>query len=131
MERVEKFPLGVVIISVVMFFVALGMDIYWILRLFGQTITPTLPVGPEVYRAFVFPDIVLSLLLFMGAYGLMRLKKFGFVVTLVAMGMWISDLLLIFGLTKWDRFSFVGPCLFFALFTVGYLWTKKGLFQQA
>ena len=129
MERVTKFPLGVVIIAVVMFFVALGMDIYWLLRLFGQTITATLPVGPEVYRAFVFPDVVLSLLLFIGAYGLIRLKKIGFVVTLVAMGMWIFDLLLIFGLTKLERISFVGPCLFFTLFTVGYLWTKRDLFQ--
>ncbi len=129
MERVIKFPLGVVVISVVMFFVALGTDIYWLLRLFGQTITPTLPVGPEVYRAFVFPDVALSLLLFIGAYGLITLKKFGFVLALVAMGMWISDLLLVFGLTKLERISFVGPCLFFALFTVGYLWTKKGLFQ--
>jgi hypothetical protein len=128
MNRIEKFPLGVVIISVVMFFVALGTDIYWLLRLLGKPVADTLPVGPEVYRAFVFPDVVLSLLMVAGAYGLLKLRKFGFVVTLVAMGMWFSDLLLIFGLTKLDRISFVGPCLFFVLFTIGYLWTKKDLF---
>jgi hypothetical protein len=128
MNREAKFPLGVVIIAVVMFFVALGTDIYWILRLFGKTFAPTLPVGPEVYKAFVYPDIVLSFLLYAGAYGLMRLKKFGFVVTYAAMGMWFSDLLLVFGLTRFDRFRFVGPCLFFILFTFGYLWKKRDLF---
>ena len=88
MNRTEKFPLGVVVISVVMFFAALGTDIYWLLRLLGKPITETLPVGPEVYKAFVFPDIVLSILMVVGAYGLLKLRKFGFVVTLVAMGMW-------------------------------------------
>ncbi len=129
MNRIEKFPLGVVIISVVMFFVALGTDIYWLLRLVGKPVAETLPVGPEVYKAFVFPDIVVSILMIVGAYGLLKLRKFGFVVTLVAMGMWFSDLLLIFGLTKLDRISFVGPCVFFVLFTIGYLWTKKALFS--
>ena len=129
MNRIEKFPLGVVIISVVMFFAALGTDIYWLLRLVGRPVAERLPVSSEVYKAFVFPDIVLSLLMYAGAYGLLKLRKFGFVVTLVAMGMWFSDLLLIFGLTKLDRISFVGPCLFFTLFTVGYLWTKRDLFS--
>ena len=128
MNRIEKFPLGVVVISVVMFFAALGTDIFWLLRLLGKPVTETLPVGPEVYKAFVFPDVVVSILMVVGAYGLLKLRKFGFVVTLVAMGMWFSDLLLIFGLTKLDRISFVGPCVFFVLFTIGYLWTKKDLF---
>ena len=129
MNRIEKFPLGVVIISVVMFFAALGTDFYWILRLLGKPVAETLPVGAEVYKAFVFPDIVLSVLMVVGAYGLLKLRKYGFVVTLVAMGMWLSDLLLIFGLTKLDRISFVGPCVFFVLFTIGYLWIKKDFFS--
>ena len=129
MNRIEKFPLGVVIISVVMFFAALGLDVYWILRLLGKPVAETLPVGAEVYKAFVFPDIVLSILMVVGAYGLLKLRKFGFVVTLVAMGMWLSDLLLIFGLTKLERISFIGPCMFFILFTIGYLWIKKDFFS--
>ena len=129
MDKEERFPLGVVVISVVMFFVALGTDIYWLLKLVGKPVTETLPVGPEVYRAFVFPDIVLSLLLFAGAYGLMKLRKFGFVITLVALGMWLSDLLFTFGLTRWERISFIGACLFFVLFASGYLWTKRNLFK--
>lgn len=128
-ERVERFPLGVVIIAVIMFFVALGTDVFWFLRLIGKPVAETLPVGPEVYRAFIYPDIVLSILLYVGAFGLLRLRKFGFVAALLAVGMWLSDLLLIFGLTKWDRISFVGPCLLFVVFSVGYLWTKKSLFH--
>jgi len=129
MEHVKRFPLGVVVIAVVMFFSALGTDMYWLLKLIGKPVAETLPVGPEVYRAFVFPDVVVSLLMIAGAYGLLKLKKFGFVLTLLAMGMWLSDLLLIFGLTKLNRIGFVGPCLFFILFTVGYLWTNKDLFS--
>lgn len=129
MERGERFPLGIVVIAVVMFFAAMGIDIYWLLRLVGKPVAETLPVGPEVYKAFVFPDVVLSLLMFVGAFGLLKLKKFGFVLTLLALGMWISDQLLIFGLTKLDHISFVGPCLFFILFAIGYLWAKKDLFS--
>jgi hypothetical protein len=129
MDKKERFPLGVVVISVVMFFVALGTDIYWLLKLVGKPVADTLPVGPDVYRAFVFPDILLSLLLFTGAYGLMRLRKFGFVATLVALGMWLSDLLFTFGLTKWDRIGFVGPCLFFIIFATAYIWIKRNLFK--
>jgi hypothetical protein len=128
-EKVEKFPLSVVIIAMVMFFVALGTDAYWFLRLIGKPVAETLPVGPEVYRAFVYPDIVLSVLLYVGAFGLLRLRKFGFVTALLGLGMWLSDLLLIFGLTKWDRISFVAPCLLFVIFSIGYLWSKKHLFQ--
>ena len=127
-ERVERFPLGVVIIAVIMFFAGLGTASYWVLRWIGRPVAETLPVGPEIYKAFVYPDIVLSVLLFVGAAGLLRLRKFGFFVALLALGMWFSDLLLIFGLTKWDRIGFVGTCLLFVLFSIWYLWTKKSLF---
>ncbi len=118
-----------VIIAVVMFFAGLGTVSYWVLRWSGKQVAETLPVGPEVYKAFVFPDIALSVLLFVGAFGLLKLKKYGFVAALLGLGMWFSDLLLIFGLTNWDRIGFVGPCLFFVIFAIGYLWTKKRLFQ--
>lgn len=129
MDKEERFPLGMVVVSVVMFFVALGTEIYWLLKLIGKPVAHTLPVGPEVYRAFVFPDMLLSLLLFVGAFGLMRLRKFGFVVTFVALGMWLSDLLFTFGLTKWEHIGFIGPCLLFILFAVGYLWMKRNIFK--
>ncbi len=129
MHKEERFPLGVVVISVVMFFVALGTDLYWLLKLVGRPVANTLPVGPEVYRAFVFPDIVLSLSLFAGAYGLLRLRKFGFVAALVALGMWLFDLLFTFGLTRWDRIGFIGPCLLFIIWATGYLWKKRDVFE--
>jgi hypothetical protein len=128
-ERIERFPLGVVIVAVVMFFAGVGTASYWILRWIGRPVAETLPVGPEIYKAFVFPDVVLSVLLFAGAMGLLKLRKWGFVVALLALGMWFSDLLLIFGLTKWERIGFVGACLFFVLFSIGYLWTKRHHFQ--
>ncbi len=128
-ERIERFPLVVVIIAVVMFFVGLGTASYWVLRWIGKPVAETLPVGPEIYKAFVYPDIVLSVLLFVGAFGVLRLRKFGFVAALLALGMWFSDLLLIFGLTKWDRIGFVGPCLLFVLFSIGYLWLKRSFFH--
>jgi hypothetical protein len=99
------------------------------LRWIGKPVAETLPVGAEVYRAFVYPDIILSILMYVGAFGLLKLRKFGFVAALLAMGMWLSDLLLILGLTHWGRISFVGPCLLFVCFSVGYLWTKRKIFQ--
>jgi hypothetical protein len=128
-ERVERFPFGIVFIAVVLFFVAMGTASFWILRWIGRPVPETLPVGPVIYKAFVYPDIVLSILLFAGGAGLLRLRKWGFVVVLIALGMWLSDLLLIFGLTKWERIGFVGTCTVFVVFAIGYLWSKKHLFQ--
>jgi hypothetical protein len=128
-HRRERFPLGVVVISVVMFFAGLGTAFYWLLRLAGRPVACTLPVGPEVYRAFIFPDIVLSVLLFTGSYGLLKLRRSGFMISFAALGMWLSDLLLTFGLTGWSRIGFLGPCLLFILFASAYLWKKRVLFH--
>ncbi len=128
-ERIERFPLGVVIIAVIMFFAGFGTAFYWILRWSGRPVAETLPVGSEVYKAFVYPDLVSSALLFAGAVGLLKMRKFGFVTSLLGLGMWLHDLLLIFGLTKWERIGFVGPCLLFVFFSIGYLWQKRKLFQ--
>ena len=127
--KIERFPLGVVIIAVVMIFAGIGTASYWILRWIGRPVAETLPVGPEVYKAFVYPDIVLSALLFVGAFGLLKLRKYGFIAALIGLGMWCSDLLLIFGLTRWDRIGFVGPCFLFVVFAIGYLWSRKSFFE--
>ena len=125
----KKVPLGVIVISVIMFFVAVATDIFWLARLIGKAFPPTMPVDVDVYDAFALPDIVLSLFLYLGAFGLLRLRKYGFVAAMVGMGMWIFDSLLVLGLTKLSRINIVGPCLFFALFTLGYLWIKRELFE--
>ena len=125
----KKVPLGVIAISVIMFFVAVATDIFWLARLIGKAFPPTMPVETNVYNAFALPDIVLSLFLYIGAFGLLRLRKYGFVAAMVGMGMWIFDSLLVLGITKLSRINIVGPCLFFALFTLGYLWIKRELFE--
>jgi len=129
MARIKKLPLGIVVISVIMFFVALATDIFWLTKLLGRAFPSTMPLAPEVYNAFAVPDLLLSLILFVGAFGLITLKKYGFMATLIAMGMWIFDSLLVLGITKLSRINIVGPCLFFAVFTIFYLWRKKELFD--
>jgi hypothetical protein len=129
MARIKKIPLGIVVISVIMFFVALATDIFWLAKLIGGGFPSTMPLDPEVYSAFAVPDILLSLFLYVGAFGLIGLKKYGFMATLIAMGMWIFDSLLVLGITKLSRINIIGPCLFFAIFTVFYLWMRKELFD--
>ncbi len=128
MVRLMKVPLGLVAIAVIMFFVALATDIFWLAKLLGRAFPSTMPLDPAVYNAFAVPDLLLSLFLFLGAYGLIGLKKYGFMATLIAMGMWIFDSLLVLGITKLSRVNIVGPCLFFALFTIVYLWMKREFF---
>jgi len=127
-RRPIKPTLGIIIISVIMFFVALATDIFWLAKWVGRAFPSTIPVAPEVYNAFAAPDIVLSIFLYIGAYGLLRLKKFGLIASSVALGMWLFDSLLVLGITKLSRINIVGPSLFFALFAIIYLWIKKDLF---
>jgi len=125
----KRVPLGLVVISVVMVFVAFATDIFWLARLLGRAFPPTMPVDAAVYNAFAAPDIILSLFLYIGAYGLIKLRKYGFVASLIAMGMWLFDSVLILGITKSTRIDIIGPSLFFILSTIIYLWIKKELFD--
>ena len=125
----KRIPLGILIIAVIMFFVALATDIFWLARLIGKAFPPSLPVDPLVYDAFALPDLVMSVFLYVGAFGLLRLRKYGFVATLVGMGMWIFDSLLVLAITRLSRINIIGPSLFFASFAVVYLWNKKKLFD--
>jgi len=109
MKNMKPVSLGFVAVSVIMFFVALATDVFC----------------PRVHSAFAVPDIVLSILLYIGAYGLIRQTKTGFILTWVAMGMWIFDSLLVLGITGFSRFGIVGPCLFFAVYSIAYLWQRS------
>ena len=129
MTERKSVPLGVIIIAVVMFFAAVATDVFWLGRLLAGAFPPTLPVEKHVYNAFAGPDIVLALFLYVGAYGLLKMKKLGFVAALVALGMWLFDALLILGLTGLARLSFIGPSLLFASFAIVYLWVKRDLFS--
>lgn len=125
----KKFPIGIVVISVIMFFVALATDVFWVGRWGGRAFPSTMPLNDRVYGAFAAPDIILSVFLYIGAIGLLKLTKWGFVAAYVAMGMWLFDSVLIFDITKLSRLNIIGPSLFFVLFTIIYLWIKKELFD--
>jgi len=119
----------VIVISVVIFFVAIATDIFWLAKFVGKAFPSTMPVAPAVYNAFAAPDIILSLFLFVGAFGLIKLKKYGLMASLVAMGMWLFDSLLVLAITKSTKLNIIVPSLFFAFFTIVYLWIKKELFD--
>jgi hypothetical protein len=125
----KKVSLGLIVISVVMFFAAFAIDIFWLVRLLGKAFPPTMPVDPAVYNAMAAPDIILSIFLYVGAFGLIKLKKYGFVASLVAMGMWLFDLLFVLGITKTIKLNIVVFSLFFAIFTIVFLWRKRELFD--
>ncbi|MFQ6108750.1 MAG: hypothetical protein ACE5L7_04270 [Candidatus Aminicenantales bacterium] len=125
----KRVTLGTVVIAVVMAFVALATDIFWLARIAGRAFPPTMPVDPKVYDAFALPDLILSLFLYVGAFGLLRLRKYGFVASMVGMGMWIFDSLLVLSITKLSRINIIAPSLFFACFTLVYLWIKRDLFE--
>lgn len=129
MDAIKRIPLGVIVISVAMVFLAFATDIFWFGRLLGKAIPARLPIDPSIYNAFAVPDIVLSLFLYVGAFGLLKLKKFGFVATLVAMGMWLFDSLLVLAITKSAELDIVIPSLFFIFFSIFYLWIKKDIFD--
>ncbi len=125
----KKVPLGLIVISVIMFFAAFAIDIFWLVRFVGKAFPSTIPVDPAVYNAMAAPDIILSVFLYVGSFGLIKLKKYGFVASLVAMGMWLFDSLFILGITTSITLNIVVLSLFFAFFTIGYLWIKKELFD--
>jgi hypothetical protein len=129
MRLPEKVPLGVITISVIMFFVAVATDIFWVGRWVGGAFPSTMPIEDRVYSAFAAPDIILSIFLYVGAFGLIKLKKFGFVAAFVAMGMWLFDSTLVLGITKLSRISIIGPSLFFVFFALVYLWARRDLFD--
>ncbi|MDH7513730.1 MAG: hypothetical protein QHH14_12360 [Clostridiales bacterium] len=121
--------LGIIAISVIMFFVALATNIFWVGRLAFEAFPSTMPVEDRVYNAFAAPDIILSIFLYIGAWGLLRLRKFGFIASYVAMGMWLFDSVLVLGITGLTRISIIGPILFFVVFTLVYLWNRRDIFQ--
>ena len=129
MSQWKKVPLGLVAISVIIFFMALATVFFWLARLSGKTYPRTIPLDPSLYNAFVVPDIVLSLLFFISAYGLLRLRKFGYTVSLVALGMWLFDSLLVLGITRLEQIRLVAPSLLFILAAIFYIWMKKELFE--
>lgn len=125
----KRLDFGLIAISVVMIFVAVATDIFWVAKLVGRPFPKTMPVSQTVYNAFVVPDLLMSVFLYIGVIGLVKLRKFALVFSLVAMGMWIFDSLLVLGITKLSRIDIVGFSLVFAALTVGCLLHKKDIFD--
>ncbi len=130
MDKEKRFILGLVIIGVINLFVALMTIAFWIGHLLANRFPKTLPVPDNLYNAFAIPDLVMSLLLIIGAFGLLRFKKTGYVCSLIGIGMWLFDVLLIAGLTGLFQISIVVPSLIFCLWALFYLWRKRTLFQH-
>jgi hypothetical protein len=114
-----------VAIAVMMFFTALSTNIFWLAKLFGRPFHLSGPSEQLVYSAFALPDLVLSVCLYAGAFGLIFQRRFGYVLTWVAMGMWIFDSLLVLNVTRFVHAGFVGLNLLFAVFSACYLWRKS------
>lgn len=129
MDKEKRFILGLVIIGVINLFVALMTISFWVGHLLANRFPKTLPVPDNLYNAFAIPDLVMSGFLIMGAYGLLRFKKTGYICSLIGIGMWLFDVLLVTGLTGLFRVAIVIPSLIFCLWALFYLWSKRDVFQ--
>ncbi len=69
--------IGLIIIAVIMVFMALLTDIYWLAALIGRPFPRSIPLSSEVAQAFALPDIIGSLLMYASAYGLLRRRFWG------------------------------------------------------
>jgi hypothetical protein len=108
-------------IAVIMWAAAVATDFFWLAKAIGRPFPQTIPVSRKVYDAFAVPDIVMSLLLYVGAYGLVRVRKYGDWASLVGLGMWLFDVLLVLGITGTSKLSSVGPSLVFVVASLTYL----------
>jgi hypothetical protein len=129
MDEEKRFVLGLVIMAVINLFVALMTISFWVGHLLAHRFPKTLPVPDNLYNAFAIPDLVLSVFLIIGSYGLLRFKKTGYVFSLIGIGMWLFDVCLVIGLTGLFRISIVVPSLLFCLWAIFYLWKKREIFQ--
>lgn len=119
--QTSKPALALAAIAVIMWFAAVATDFFWLAKALGRPFPQTMPVSQAVYNAFAFPDIVMSLFLYVGAYGLMRMRKYGYWASLIGLGMWLFDVLLVLGITGTSRLASVGPSLIFVLASLAYL----------
>ena len=129
MDKEKRFVLGLVIIAIINLFVALMTISFWIGHLLAHCFPKTLPVPDNLYNAFALPDLVMSVFLLIGSFGLLRFKKTGYVFSLAGTAMWLFDVLLVAGLTGLFKFSIVLPSLLFCLWAIFLMWSKRDIFQ--
>lgn len=121
--------IGLIIIAVIMVFMALLTDIYWLAALIGRPFPRSIPLSSEVAQAFALPDIIGSLLMYASAYGLLRRRFWGLFLALLALGMNLGSSLFFLSLTETAFLNILGPILIFILFSVIYLWRRRDLFM--
>jgi len=119
--RAIKPTLALIAIAVVMWFAAVATDFFWLAKALGRPFPQTMPVGRDVYNAFAVPDIVMSLFLYVGAYGLVKMRKYGYWASLVGLGMWLFDVLLVLGITGTSKPGSAGPSFVFVVGSLAYL----------
>ena len=119
--RAAKPELARIAIAVIMWFAAVATDFFWLAKVLGRPFPQTIPVSRTVYDAFAVPDIVMSLLLYAGAYGLVKARKYGYWASLVGLGMWLFDVLLVLGITGTSKLASVGPSFAFVVVSLTYL----------
>ena len=129
MDKEKRFILGLVIIAIINLFVALMTITFWTGHLLAHRFPKSLPVPDNLYNAFALSDLVMSVFLLIGSFGLLRFKKTGYIFSLVGTGMWLFDVLLVAGLTGLFKFSIVLPSLFFCLWAIFIMWSKRDIFQ--
>jgi hypothetical protein len=122
--RAIKPALALIAIAVVMWFAAVATDFFWLARALGRPFPKTMPVSRAVYDAFAVPDIVMSLFLYVGAYGLVKMRKYGYWASLIGLGMWLFDILLVLGITGTSKLASAGPSLVFVVASLAYLVTR-------
>ena len=123
--RATKPALAQIAIAVIMWFVALATDFFWLAKALGRPFPQTMPVSQAVYDAFAVPDIVMSLFLYVGAYGLLTTRRYGYWASLVGLGMWFFDVLLVLGITGTSELATAGPSLIFVVVSLAYLVTRE------
>ena len=122
--RAIKPALALIAIAVVTWFAAVATDFFWLARALGRPFPQTIPVSRAVYDAFAVPDIVMSLFLYVGAFGLVKTRKYGYWASLVGLGMWLFDVLLVLGITGTSKLASAGPSLVFVVVSLAYLVTR-------
>jgi len=126
----DRPALGLIIISVIMVFMAILTDIYWLASWIGRPFPRSIPLPEEVARAFALPDVIGSFLMYLGAYGLLRRRLWAIFITLVAIGMNFGSSLFFLSLTRTSFLNILGPIFIFILFTSCYLWIRLDVFLK-
>ncbi len=125
-------PRGILIVSVVMSTLGLIMLVYWAAYVSRGLPLEDIPLVSEILTA---------LGAIAAAYGLYRLRRWGYILSLVVAGMWIYAVVNGIFLLVRERFAVASPIgsvsdffafvltLVFSVFLIRYLWKHPALFE--